>query len=70
MRPQRSSTSVDAVSNSCSLLSKRITDPAEVFSRSRRISARLGWTHPEVARFITGAGFELLDMPGGLASAP
>ena len=46
-----------------------ITDPAEVFSVSLRLSARLSWTHPEVARFITGAGLDLLDAPGGLARA-
>ena len=46
-----------------------ITDPAEVFSVSLRLSARLSWTHPEVARFITGAGLDLLDAPGGLAPA-
>ena len=40
-----------------------ITDPAEVFSLSLRLSALLGWTHPEVARFITGAGLDLLDAP-------
>ncbi len=44
-----------------------MTDPAEVFSLSLRLSALLGWTHPEVARFITGAGLDLLDAPGGLA---
>ena len=44
-----------------------IADPAEVFSHSLRISARLGWTHPDVGRFITGAGLDLLDAPGGLA---
>ena len=44
-----------------------VTDPAEVFSISLRLSARLSWTHPEVARFITGAGLDLLDAPGGLA---
>jgi AcrR family transcriptional regulator len=44
-----------------------LTDPAEVFSTSLRLSARLGWTHPEVARFITGAGLDLLDVAGGLA---
>ena len=44
-----------------------ITDPAEVFCKSLRLSARLSWTHPEVARFITGAGLSLLDVPGGLA---
>ncbi len=43
-----------------------ISDPAEVFSLSLRISARLGWTHPEVGRFITGAGLDLLDASGGL----
>ena len=45
----------------------RISDPAEVFAISLRLSARLSWTHPEVARFITGAGLDLLDAPGGLA---
>ena len=49
------------------LASAGITDPAEVFATSLRLSARLGWTHPEVARFITGAGLDLLDVPGGLA---
>jgi AcrR family transcriptional regulator len=44
-----------------------ISDPAEVFSLSLRLSALLGWTHPEVARFITGAGLDLLDVQGGLA---
>jgi AcrR family transcriptional regulator len=44
-----------------------IGDPAEVFSTSLRLSARLSWTHPEVAQFITGAGLGLLDAPGGLA---
>ena len=44
-----------------------IGDPAEVFSTSLRLSARLSWTHPEVAQFITGAGLGLLDLPGGLA---
>ena len=44
-----------------------ITDAAEVFSVSLRLSACLSWTHPEVARFITGAGLDLLDAPGGLA---
>ena len=44
-----------------------ITDPAEVFSISLRLSARLSWSHPDVARFITGAGLDLLDAPGGLA---
>jgi AcrR family transcriptional regulator len=44
-----------------------IADPAEVFSTALRLSARLSWTHPEVARFITGAGLDLLDASGGLA---
>jgi AcrR family transcriptional regulator len=44
-----------------------IDDPAEVFATSLRISGRLGWTHPDLARFITGAGLDLLDTPHGLA---
>jgi len=44
-----------------------VTDPAEIFSVSLRLSGRLSWTHPEVAGFITGAGFDLLDLEEGLA---
>jgi AcrR family transcriptional regulator len=44
-----------------------IEDPAEVFATSLRISGRLGWTHPDLARFITGAGLDLLTVPRGLA---
>jgi AcrR family transcriptional regulator len=44
-----------------------IGDPAELFAVSFRISGRLGWTHPDIARFLTGAGLELLDEPYGLA---
>jgi AcrR family transcriptional regulator len=44
-----------------------IEDPAEVFATSFRISGRLGWTHPDLGRFITGAGLDLLDIPWGLA---
>ena len=44
----------------------QISDPAEVFAVSFRLSARLGWTHPDIARFITGAGLDLLDAPNGL----
>lgn len=44
-----------------------IDDPAEVFATSLRISGRLGWTHPDLAGFITGAGLDLLDIPRGLA---
>src|SRR5215469_3197026 len=44
-----------------------IADPAEVFARSFRISGRLGRTHPEIARFLTGTGLDVLDSPTGLA---
>ena len=44
-----------------------IADPAEVFAASFRISGRLGWTHPDMARFLTGAGLEVLDSTTGLA---
>jgi AcrR family transcriptional regulator len=44
-----------------------LDDPAEVFATSFRISGRLGWTHPDLAGFITGAGLDLLDVPRGLA---
>ncbi len=44
-----------------------ISDPAEVFAVSFRISGRLGWTHPDIARFLTGAGLNLLETPTGLA---
>jgi AcrR family transcriptional regulator len=44
-----------------------ISDPAELFAVSLRISGRLGWTHPEIGRFLTGAGLDLLDDPRGLA---
>jgi AcrR family transcriptional regulator len=44
-----------------------ISDPAEVFAVSFRISGRLGWTHPDIARFLTGAGLDLLDASNGLA---
>src|ERR1700730_947472 len=44
-----------------------ISDPAEVFAVSLRISGRLGWTHPAIARFLTGAGLESLDASRGLA---
>jgi hypothetical protein len=32
-----------------------------------RISGRLGWTHPDIAGFLTGAGLDILDIPTGLA---
>ena len=44
-----------------------LTDPAEIFAVSFRISGQLGWTHPDIARFLTGAGLDLLDAPTGLA---
>jgi len=44
-----------------------LADPAEVFAVSLRISGRLAWTNPDIARFITGAGLELLDAQRGLA---
>ena len=44
-----------------------IADPAEVFAVSFRISGRLGWTHPDLARFLAGRGLDLLDAPAGLA---
>ena len=44
-----------------------IGNPAELFAVSFRISGRLGWTHPDIARFLTGGGLELLDDPNGLA---
>ena len=44
-----------------------ITDPAEVFAVGLRISGRLGWTHPDIAGFLTGTGLDVLDIPVGLA---
>ena len=44
-----------------------IADPAEIFAVSFRISGRLGWTHPDMARFLSGAGLGVLDSPTGLA---
>jgi AcrR family transcriptional regulator len=43
-----------------------IADPAELFAMSLRISGRLGWTHPDLARFLIGAGLDVLDIPRGL----
>jgi AcrR family transcriptional regulator len=43
-----------------------ISDPAEVFAVSLRISGRLGWTHPDIARFLTGVSLEALDASRGL----
>jgi AcrR family transcriptional regulator len=44
-----------------------ITDPAELFAVGTRISGRLGWTHPDIAGFLTGVGLDALDIPSGLA---
>jgi len=44
-----------------------INDPAELFAVGMRISGRLGWTHQDVAGFLTGAGLDVLDIPVGLA---
>jgi AcrR family transcriptional regulator len=44
-----------------------ISDPAELFAVGTRISGRLGWTHPDIAGFLTGAGLDVLDIPTGLA---
>jgi len=44
-----------------------LTDPAERFAVGTRISGRLGWTHPDIAGFLTGAGLDALDIPTGLA---
>ena len=49
-----------------------ISDLAEVFAVGMRISGRLGWTHPDVAAFLTGTGLDVLDIPvrPGAASPP
>jgi hypothetical protein len=46
-----------------------ISDPAEIFAVSVRIIGRLGWTHPDLARFFVGAGLDVADQPVGLAPA-
>ena len=47
--------------------SASVSDPAEVFAVGLRISGRLGWTHPDIAGFLTGTGLDALDIPVGLA---
>ena len=48
-----------------------ISDPAEVFAVSFRISGRLGWTHPDMAQFITEAGLDLTERtPRASATRP
>ena len=46
-------------------VSAGISDPAELVAVGVRIAGRLGWTHPDIAAFATGAGLEVLDI--GLA---
>jgi hypothetical protein len=31
------------------------------------VAKRLGWTHPDITGFLTGAGLDALDIPVGLA---
>ena len=47
--------------------SDSLTDPAELFAVGARVSGRLGWTHPDIAGFLTGVGLDVLDLPSGLA---
>jgi hypothetical protein len=44
-----------------------IGDPADALAVSFRISRRLGWTHPDIARFVVGGGLDLVDAPAALA---
>jgi AcrR family transcriptional regulator len=44
-----------------------LTDPAEIFAVSFRISGRLGWTHEPVARFLVGCGLDVTESKLGLA---
>jgi AcrR family transcriptional regulator len=44
-----------------------LTDPAEIFAVSFRISGRLGWTNQAMARFLVGCGLDVLDAGLGLA---
>src|SRR5215468_6569383 len=43
-----------------------ITDPAERFAVGTRMTGRLGWTHPDIAGFLVGAGLNVLDIPIGV----
>ena len=43
-----------------------LTDPGERYAVGTRITGRLGWTHPDIAGFLTGTGLDVLDIPGGL----
>jgi len=44
-----------------------LTDPAEIYATSFRISGRLGWTNQAMARFLVGGGLDLVDADLGLA---
>jgi AcrR family transcriptional regulator len=44
-----------------------VGDQAERFAVGLRITGRLGWTHPDIAGFLTGSGLDVLDIPTGLA---
>jgi AcrR family transcriptional regulator len=44
-----------------------MTDPAEIFAVSFRISGRLGWTSQAMARFLVGYGLDVIDADLGLA---
>jgi AcrR family transcriptional regulator len=44
-----------------------MTDPAEIFAVSFRISGRLGWTNQPMARFLVGCGLDLAQSDLGLA---
>ena len=44
-----------------------LTDPAEIFAASFRISGRLGWTNEPMARFLIGSGLGVIDARFGLA---
>ena len=48
--------------------SARMADPAERLAVGLRLSGRLGWSHPDIAGFLTGAGLGALDAPSGLAA--
>lgn len=45
---------------------RHLSDPAERFAVSFRISARLAWTHPALAEVLDRFGLDLLDLSDGL----
>ena len=44
-----------------------ITDPAEIFAVSVRISGRLAWTNQPMAHFLVGCGLDVIQSDLGLA---